>query len=139
MTKDEWKKVEDWWGTGYSSIKMKVDGHDIQLDNRIDKKKMIVEVVIYVDGYIKGECTTVGNEIGDRFWNRIKKPAYTPSQLKDRAKLWGKRSKEAQQKRIEYNSPFWRSFRAFKNHIACHNKDISLVTTNTFNADGSEA
>ena len=96
MTKEEWKKVEDWWGTGYSSIKMKVDGYDIQLDNNIDKKKMIVEVVIYVDGYIKGAYSTAGNEIGDRFWNRVKKPFYTPKQLKVRAKLWGKRSKEAQ-------------------------------------------
>lgn len=139
MTKEEWKKVEDWWGTGYSSIKMKVDGHDIQLDNCIDKKKMIVEVVIYVDGYIRGEYSTAGNEIGDRFWNRIKKPLYTPKQLKECAKLWGKRSKEAQQKHFEYNSPYWRSFSAFKKHITGHNKEISLVTTNTFNADGSEA
>ncbi|MCS2894406.1 hypothetical protein [Parabacteroides faecis] len=139
MTKEEWKKIEDWWGTGYSSIKMKVDGHDIQLDNCIDKKKMIVEVAIYVDGYIRGEYSTAGNEIGDRFWNRIKKTLYTPKQLKERAKLWGKRSKEAQQKYFEYNTPSWRSFSAFKKHITSHNKEISLVTTNTFNADGSEA
>ena len=139
MTKDEWKKVEDWWGTGYSSIKMKVDGYDIQLNNNIDKKKMIVEVVIYVDGYIKGAYSTAGNEIGDRFWNRVKKPLYTPKQLKARVKLWGKRSKEAQQKYFEYNLYTWRSFRAFKKHLTDHNKDISLVTTNTFNADGTEA
>lgn len=139
MTKEEWKKVEDWWGTGYSSIKMKVDGHDIQLDNNIDKKKMIVEVAIYVDGYMKVCYSDVGNEIGNRFWNRIKKTLYTPKQLKERAKLWGKRSKEAQQKYFEYNYPYWRSFRAFKKHISSLNKDISLVTTNTFNVDGSEA
>ncbi|UVQ47007.1 hypothetical protein NXY11_01780 [Parabacteroides faecis] len=100
---------------------------------------MIVEVAIYVDGYIRGEYSTAGNEIGDRFWNRIKKTLYTPKQLKERAKLWGKRSKEAQQKYFEYNTPSWRSFSAFKKHITSHNKEISLVTTNTFNADGSEA
>lgn len=139
MTKEEWKKIEDWWGTGLSTIKMKIDGHDILLYNSIDKDKMIVEVVIYVDGYIKGDCSTVGNEIGDRFWNRVKKPLYSPKELKERAKAYGKRSKEAQQKYFEYNLPSWRSFRAFKKHITGHNKDISLVTTNTFNADGSEA
>lgn len=139
MTKEEWKKIEDWWGTGLSTIKMKIDGHEITLYNNIDKDKMIVEVVIYVDGYIKGDCSTVGNEIGDRFWNRVKKPLYSPKELKERAKVWGKRSKEAQQKYFEYNLPSWRSFRAFKKHITGHNKDISLVTTNTFNADGSEA
>lgn len=139
MTKEEWKKIEDWWGTGLSTIKMKIDGHDILLYNSIDKDKMIVEVVIYVDGYIKGDCSTVGNEIGDRFWNRVKKPLYSPKELKERVKAYGKRSKEAQQKYFEYNLPSWRSFRAFKKHITGHNKDISLVTTNTFNADGSEA
>lgn len=39
MTKEEWKKIEDWWGTGLSTIKMKIDGHDIQLYNNIDKKR----------------------------------------------------------------------------------------------------
>lgn len=139
MTKEEWRKIEDWWGTGLSTIKMKIDGHDILLYNSIDKKKMTVEVVIYVDGYIKGDCSTVGSEIGDRFWNRVKKPLYSSKELKERAKAYGKRSKEAQQKYFEYNLPSWRSFRAFKKHITGHNKDISLVTTNTFNADGSEA
>lgn len=100
---------------------------------------MIVEVVIYVDGYIKGAYSTAGNEIGDRFWNRMKKPMYTPKQLKERAKLWGKRRKEAQQKHFEYNIPAWRSFRSFKKHLTGHNKDINLVTTNTFNVDGTEA
>lgn len=138
MTKEEWKKIEDWWGTGLSTIKMKIDGHDILLYNSIDKKKMTVEVVIYVDGYIKGDCSTVGNEIGDRFWNRVKKPMYSPKQLKERAKVWGKRSKEAQQTYFEYNIPSWRSFKAFKKNITDRNTDISLVV-NTFNADGSEA
>lgn len=139
MTKEEWAKIEDWWGTGLSTIRMKIDGCDIQLFNNVDKKKMIVEVVIYVDGYIKCSDSTAGSEIGDRFWNRIKKPLYSPKQLKERAKVWGKRSKEAQQTYFEYNIPSWRSFRAFKKHITGHNKEISLVTANTFNADGSEA
>lgn len=139
MTKEEWKKIEDWWGTGFSSVNLMIDGHEISLHNVIDKKKMIVEVVIYVDGYIKGEYSTAGNEIGDRFWNRVKKPLYTPKQLKEQAKIWGKRSKEAQQKYFEYNTLSWRSFSAFKKHITSHNKEISLVTTNTFNVDGSEA
>lgn len=139
MTKEEWKKIEDWWGTGLSTIRMKIDGCDIQLFNNVDKKKMIVEVVIYVDGYIKCSDSTAGSEIGDRFWKRVKKPLYSPKQLKERAKVWGKRSKEAKQTYFEYNIPSWRSFRAFKKHIIGHNKDINLVTSNTFNADGTEA
>lgn len=139
MTKEEWKKIEDWWGTGFSSVNLMIDGHEISLHNSIDKKKMIVEVVIYVDGYIKNEYSNKDNEIGNRFWQRVKKPFYSAKELKERAKLWGKRSEEAKQKYFEYNLPCWRSFHAFKRHITSHNKDISLVTTNTFNADGSQA
>ena len=103
MTKEEWAKIADWWGTGFGSVKMSIDGHEISLYNNIDKKKMVVEVVIYVDGYIKGEYSTAGDEIGDRFWLRVKKPLYSPKELKERAKIWGKRSKEARQKHFEYN------------------------------------
>lgn len=127
MTKEEWAKIADWWGTGLGSVKMSIDGHEISLYNNIDKKKMVVEVVIYVDGYIKGEYSTAGNEIGDRFWNRVKKPLYSPKELKERAKIWGKRSKEAQQKHFEYNCPYWRSFSSFKKHITTHNTKINLI------------
>ena len=127
MTKEEWAKIADWWGIGLVFVKMNIDGHEISLYNNIDKKKMIVEVVIYVDGYIKGEYSTVGNEIGDRFWNRARKPLYSPKELKERAKIWGKRSKEARQKHFEYNHPYWRSFVAFKKHITTHNTEINLI------------
>lgn len=127
MTKEEWKKIADWWGTGYGSIKMNIDGHEISLYNTIDKKRMIVEVVIYVDGYIKGDYSNAGDEIGDRFWLRVKKPLYSPKELKVRAKLWGKRSKEAQQKYFEYNSPYWRFYSSFKRHITAHNTEINLI------------
>ena len=134
MTKEEWKKVADWWGTGLGSIKMAIDGYNIQLYNTIDREKMIVEVVIYVNGYVKGVYSSVGNEIGDRFWRRFKKPLYSPKELKERAKIWGKRNENAQQQYYEYNGPYWRSFSAFKKHITNHNKDISFV----FNSDGTE-
>lgn len=127
MTKEEWKKVEDWWGTGFGSVEMSVDGHEISLYNNIDKKKMVVEVVIYVDGYIKGEYSTAGNETGDRFWNRARKPLYSLKELRERAEIWGKRSKEARQQHFEYNYPYWRSFAAFRKHITAHNTEINLI------------
>lgn len=127
MTKEEWAKIADWWGIGLVSVKMNIDGHEISLYNNIDKKKMIVEVMISVDGHIKGEYSTAGNEIGDRFWNRVRKPLYSPKELKVRAKIWGKRSKEARQEYFECNYPCWRSFVAFKKHITAHNTEIILI------------
>lgn len=128
MTKEEWKKVQDWWATGFGHVKMKVDEHDIELYNKIDKKKMIVEVWIYVDEYIKGAYSTAGDEIGDRFWQRLKRPLYSAKVLKERAKIWGKRNKDAQQKYFEYNIPCWRSFAAFKKHITSHNTELQLIS-----------
>lgn len=126
MTKEEWKKVADWWGTGLGSIEMTIDGYNVKLYNVIDREKMIVEVAIYINGYMKGLYSNVGNEIGDRFWRRLKKPLYSPKELKERAKIWGKRNKNAQQKYYEYNTPSWRSFSAFKKHVTDHNEVISL-------------
>lgn len=128
MTKEEWKKVADWWGTGLGCVKMEIDGHEISLYNAISKSRMIVCVEIYVDGYIKTECSKAGNEIGDRFWMRVKKPLYSPKRLKELIKAFGKRSKEAKQKYIEYNYPSWRSFSAFKRHISEKNKEIRLIS-----------
>ena len=92
MTKEEWKKIADWWGTGYGSVKMNIDGHEISLYNSIDKKKMIVEVAVYVDGHIKGIYSNKDNEIGNRFWQRMKKPFYSAKKMKELAKAFGKRS-----------------------------------------------
>lgn len=127
MTKEEWKKVADWWGTGYGCIDMSIDGHEISLCNIIDKKKMIVEVTIYVDGYMKGVYSGIDNEIGNRFWQRVKKPLYSTKELKERTKAFGKRSKMAQQKYCEWNIPCWRSFASFKRHMTVHNTEINLI------------
>lgn len=128
MTKEEWKKVEDWWDTGFSSVKLMVDRHEIQLHNIIDKKKMTVSVEIYVDGYIKGEYSNKDSEIGNHFWQRIKKALYSTKELKERAKIWGKRHEAAQQSYFEYNLPYWRSFNAFKKHLTQNNTDIKLIS-----------
>lgn len=127
MTKEEWKKIADWWGTGYGSVKMNIDGHEISLYNTIDKKKMIVEVAVYIDGYMKSEYSNIDNEIGKRFLQHVRKPLYSAKKLKEYIKVFGKRSKMAQQKYYEYNIPCWRSFALFKRHIMIHNTNIVLI------------
>lgn len=128
MTKEQWKKVEDWWGTGPGHVEMDIDGHKITLYNVIDKKRMIVEVCVYVDGCMRTGFSKAGDETGDRFWQRIKKSLYSAKELKDRARAFGKRSDMAKQKHLEYNVPAWRSLRAFKRHITAHNTDIKLIS-----------
>lgn len=127
MTKEEWKNVEKWWGIGHGYVKMAVDEHTISLYNLIDKKKMIVEVAIYVDGYMKGTYSDVKSETGNRFWQRIKKPMYSTKELKSRIKDFGKRSKMAKQVYLECNMPYWRSFNALKKHIINNNTNIELI------------
>lgn len=127
MTKEGWKNVEEWWGIGNGYVKMAVDEYEISLYNLIDKKKMIVEVAIYVDGYMKSTYSDAKSETGNRFWQRIKKPMYSAKELKSRIRNFGKRSKMAQQVYLEYNMPYWRSFNAFKKHIISNNTNIELI------------
>lgn len=128
MTKEEWKKVEDWWGTGPGWVRMDIDGHTVSLYNQINKDKMIVVVLVYVDGYLRSTYSKTDNEIGNRFYQRVKKAIHSPKEMKDRARAFGKRNELAQQRHYEYNECRWRSFKAFKKHIIGHNKEIGLVS-----------
>lgn len=128
MTKEEWKRIEDWWGTGPGFVEMSIDGHAVSLYNRIDKDKMIVIVLVYVDGYLRSTYSRTDNETGNRFYRRVKKALYSPREMKERARAFGKRNELAQQRYYEYNDCGWRSFKAFKKHITDHNKEISLVS-----------
>ena len=128
MTKEDWKKVEEWWGISRRSMKLLIDGHKINLYNTIDSKKMIVYVSLYVDDFIKGEYSKIDNEIGNKFYQRTKLPLYSSRELKERIKDFGKKSKYAKQAYYEMNNLYWRSFNAFKKHITTHNESIELIT-----------
>lgn len=139
MTKQEWTKVQEWWATGHGSVEMKVDEHEISLFNVINKKKMIVTVQLYVDGYIKGAYTDTKSEIGNRFYQRVKKPLYSAKRIKDNIKAFGKRSEMAKQRYYEYNAPDWRSFAAFKKHLTSHNTELQLISCGWENNTTSDA
>ena len=49
MTKEEWKQVEEWWGTGVGHVSMEIDGYSIFLRNYADKEKMTLSVMVYVN------------------------------------------------------------------------------------------
>ena len=46
MTKEEWKQVEEWWGTGVGHVSMEIDGYSIFLRNYADKEKMTLSVMV---------------------------------------------------------------------------------------------
>lgn len=124
MTKDDWKKVEEWWGIGFGSVNLKIDGFNVTLHNEKDVKKMKMFVAVYVDHYIRGEWSNQKSEIGNKFWRRVKKAYYSPQSMKKRIKILGKR--EAKQMYYEYNDFKWTSYRSFKKHICDNNSDIEL-------------
>ena len=126
MTKEEWKQVEEWWGTGAGHVTLEIDGYSIILYNYADKEKMALWVMVYIDGKICGKYSNADNEIGNRFWRKVRKPLYSPKELKTRAQLYGKRSKDSKQKYFEMNNFMWRSFRAFKKHIVSNNTNITF-------------
>lgn len=126
MTKEEWKQVEEWWGTGAGHVTLEIDGYSIILYNYADKEKMALWVMVYVNGKICGKYSNADDEIGNRFWQKVRKPLYSPKELKTRAQLYGKRSKDSKQKYFEMNNFMWRSFCAFKKHIVSNNTNITF-------------
>lgn len=126
MTKEEWKQVEEWWGTGKGHVTLEIDGYSITLYNHADKEKMALWVMVYVNEKICGKYSNTDNEIGNRFWQRVRRPLYSHKELKTREQLFGKRSKDSKQKYFEMNNFLWRSFRAFQKHIISNNTNITF-------------
>lgn len=69
MTKEDWKRIEDWWGGLHlSSVELQIDNYNVSLYNMCDRGKMILCVVPYVDGVCRAIYTDKDNEIGNRFY-----------------------------------------------------------------------
>lgn len=127
MTKEDWQKLRGWWDSDsiYSSFKLQCDEHEVSLHFEVYKKK--INVIIYVDGWLKGEWLNLDNPIGQKFLQRHKKAYYTAKELKKYAKVFGKKHELAQQKYYEWVSVSWSSFSAFKKHISTTCKDIKII------------
>ncbi|QTE39509.1 hypothetical protein J3L18_10770 [Mucilaginibacter gossypii] len=126
MNSANWQTVKNAWGAFYDQIQIIADGHKLTLQTQ--RNGMSLLMVIYVDGFIKGEYMSAESEIGQKFYNERKIPVYKAKDLKENAKVFGKRSRMAKQKYVSSLSPYWKSFAAFKKQLTAKCKSLELVT-----------
>lgn len=105
---DIWKQIEDKL-TPYSSVKLKIDEHEITLQYQLESKKMKYYIVVFIDGVVKWGKEKP--ELSEKFWRAETISRYKPKDIKELEKINGKRwikknSPEIYKKRTYYNPIF---------------------------------
>jgi hypothetical protein len=130
ITKEQWAEVGQKLSNTYGSAELIVDGYNLTLQV-IKVRGLKHEIVIYVDGHIKGEWITKNCEERRRFmrpkhtnlWSAKKKASMTKGLSKAAVKVCYPFLDE---KFTSYSS-FWPSFTSLKRHLLKNNSSISLV------------
>lgn len=87
----------------HCGIKLRVDGHELTAEVRkVSKRSMTYGVVLFVDGWLRGENLKVESEIGAKFYPLRVRNFLKQSQYDSHRKVFGKRKADAFRKRCEY-------------------------------------
>lgn len=131
MTATDWEKVENKLSYPFGGVKLRIDGHDINIMVEKEGPKSLKYVLaVYVDGYIKVEWCTNDCEIRRKFYSKHTKSLLT---AKDRKSSWfkhlNKSDKDKTIKSAEYSwySPYFSSFKMLRSHFTKNNNSIELV------------
>lgn len=126
MTNEQWEAVEQKLQSLYGiTVKLQADGYVLSL--QIQRHKMKLYIVVYVDGKIKGEWLMKDCEIRRKFFQKSK---HSLLSRKEQEKL--KRERKAVRElvlaqSVYYSySPYWSSFRSLKRHLCQNCTDIAL-------------
>ncbi len=131
MTATDWEKVENKLSYPFGGVKLRIDGYDVNV--MVEKEKpgsLKYVLVVYVDGYIKGEWITNDCEISRKFYCKKTKSLLTNYVRKSSAfKHMKKKEQEEWIKKYtyEYYSPYFTSFKRLKTHFTKNNDSIELI------------
>lgn len=128
LTKEQWADIEKKLSGVFGMVDLLVDGHTITLS--IQRLKMQLVIVVYVDGEIKGSWfTEEGNELVRRFYcphQHYFLPAKIRARYKKMAKKWPDIYAE-HGRTYTTHSIYWKSFPRLKAHLIKNNENIELV------------
>ena len=126
LTKEEWNEVEKKLQSFFDMAKLKCDGYEVTLKlERLDQYKNAI--MVYVNGYFKGEWLNGESEEAKRFYKKVTK-TITNSRGKAFKKLPKKLQKELATKySYSYYLPYWTSFGSLKRHLIKENASIELI------------
>ena len=135
MTKEEWDEVQRHLTFPGTTVHMKIDGYDISAQlQRHTSTSLKYDIMIYVNGYFKGEWMVNDCEIRNRFYC---KRTHDTMSRKDKERL--KKASKAVKKLVEEHGhkydiyyPYWTSFRSMKSHFIKNNSSIELVEKESY-------
>lgn len=131
MTATDWEKVENKLSYPFGGVKLRIDGHDIDvMVVKEGPKSMKYVLAVYVDRYIKVEWITNDCEIRRKFYYKRTKSLLTKDFRKSSVfKHMKKKEQEEWIKKYtyEYYSPYFSSFKTLKAHFTKNNDSIELV------------
>lgn len=131
LSKAEWKAVEAELSSPYCfGVVMTADGHRLRLT--VEKvKKLRYAIVVYVDGWFRGEWAKGDSEIGAKFWRPRRVSLFSAHEFKKIEKAHGKRFADGMRKKYTgsiWHDPAWTSVGSFRRHIAKTCRDVQLVS-----------
>lgn len=94
LSKEQRAEIEAELSSPYGRVVLKADGHELQI--RVERYKALqYSVMVYVDGYLRGEWFKSDSDIGAKFWRRRVSQVFSKKILDGRRKLFGKRAASA--------------------------------------------
>lgn len=104
----------------YGSIKLRADGYRITAEvRRVSTKAMRYGVVLFVDGWLKGEHLKADSEIGAKFYPLRTRNLLREKDYQAHRKVFGKRAADDFKKRsqYQYRDASFRSGKALCAHL----------------------
>lgn len=131
MTATDWEKVENKLSYPFGGVKLRIDGHviDVMVEKEGPKSLKYV-LAVYVDGYIKGEWLTNDCDIRRKFYYKSTRSLITAKMRNSpELKKLKKAQKEELEKKYQYETfyPYFTSFKTLKAHLTKNNDSIELI------------
>lgn len=125
MNREDCIKVEQRLVFPGARIELQCDAYRLTMEVQRDKMRMVV--MIYVDGFFKGLWMRTDCEERRRFLRPIihRPKPYTGKQMRVLGKKWC--DEQRIQGTFTYYSPVWLSSRALLRHLHKHNSSVELV------------
>jgi hypothetical protein len=127
---DKWRELEQRLAGVFASAKAEADGHELHFVKRVSGERLVIET--YVDGWIKGEWSRVGEDGAPahpegRFWRPYRSRAWPLKQHAALKRAFGKR-KADQMVALKTVAllPSWNSPRSLVRHLKAQFPDLVL-------------
>lgn len=114
----------------YCSVKLRADGYEVKAEvRRVSSKSMTYGVVLFINGWLRGEDLKVESEIGAKFYPLRVRNFLKAKDYESHRKVFGKREAEAFKKRCEfrYREAHFRSAKALVAQLKKTCKTVEVV------------